>query len=60
MKNKQGKTEIRVKSFDYQPKKSELEEELYIDTTPEELARAVLRQVKVFEEDSNLQVFKRI
>lgn len=25
----------------------ELEEEVYIDTTPEELARAVLQQVKV-------------
>lgn len=60
MKNKEGKTEIRVKSFDCQSKKLELEEELYIDTTPEELARAVLRQVKVVEEDSNLQVFKRI
>lgn len=50
MKNKEEKPEVRVKSFDYQPKKSELKEEVYIDATPEELARAVLRQVKVVEE----------
>lgn len=52
MKNKEEKEKpvIRVKSFDYQPKKSEIEEEVYIDATPEELARAVLRQVKVVEE----------
>ncbi len=51
MKYKEDKTEVRVKSFDYQPKKSELEEEFYIDATPEELARAVLRQVNVVEEE---------
>ena len=49
MKNKEEPV-IRVKSFDYQPKKSELEEKVYINATPEELARAVLRQVKVIEE----------
>lgn len=50
MKNKEEKLIIRVKSFDYQPKKSELEEEVYIDATPEALARAVLKKVKVIEE----------
>lgn len=53
MKNKEDKPEVRVKSFVYQPKKSELEEEFCIDTSPEELARAVLRQVNTIEEDSN-------
>ncbi len=53
MKSKEDKPEVRVKLFDYQPKKLELEEEFFIDAPPGELARAVLRQVKVAEEDSN-------
>ena len=31
----------------YQPSKAELEEEIHIDATPEELARALGRQVTV-------------
>ena len=38
---------VRLKSSSYQPSKPELEEDVTIDTTPERLARAVLRQVRV-------------
>ena len=42
---------IRIKSSRYQPSKAELEEEIHIDATPEELAKAVLKQVKIVRED---------
>lgn len=45
----QSKPVVRVKSNRYQPSKAELEEPIYIDATPEELARAVVRAVKVVE-----------
>ena len=38
---------IRVKPHTYQPTRAELREDVSIDATPEELARAVLRPVKV-------------
>lgn len=41
---------VRIKSSRYQPSKAELEEEIHIDATPEELARAVLKQVKIERE----------
>ena len=39
--------EVRVRPQSYQPTKAELDEAFRIDATPEELADAVLRQVKV-------------
>ena len=38
---------VRIKPSNYQPTKAELEEDVRIDATPEELARAVLRRVRV-------------
>ena len=38
---------VRVKPSTYQPTRAELREDVSIDVTPEELARAVLRPVKV-------------
>ena len=41
---KRGKVELP--RSDYQPSKAELEEDLRIDTDPETLAKAVLRDVR--------------
>ena len=40
----------RVKPRSYQPTRAELEEPIRIDVTPEELALAVLRPVRVIED----------
>ena len=42
---------VRLKSNRYQPSKAELNEEIQIDATPEELARAVLRDVNIEREE---------
>lgn len=42
---------LKLKSSRYQPSKAELEEEIRIDATPEELARAVLRDVNIEREE---------
>ena len=44
------KTEVRIKPRSCQPNKAELEEDVGIDATPFELARAVLTQVKVVQD----------
>ena len=41
---------LRVRPYSYQPKKKELEEDVRIEATPEELARAILRPVTVVED----------
>jgi len=41
---------VRVKPWAYQPTRAEMEEPLKIDATPEELALAVLRPVRVVED----------
>ncbi len=41
---------VCVKPYSYQPKKAEREEPVKIEATPNELARAVLRPVKVIED----------
>ena len=41
---------VRVKPHAYQPKKAEMEEEFTIDATPEELAAAILRPVRIVED----------
>ena len=44
---------VRLKRFGHQPTKAELEEDVSIDATPEELARAVLTPVRVeYAEDA--------
>lgn len=42
---------VHLKSNRYQPSKAELEEEILIDTTPEELAKALGRKVRIKYED---------
>ena len=41
---------LRVKPRSYQPKNAELEADVSIDTTPDELAEAVLRPVRLVED----------
>jgi len=50
MTETQDRPEVRVKPRSYQPTKAELEEELHINATPEEVIRAAFRQVKVVED----------
>lgn len=45
-----ARPEVRVKPHSYQPSKAELEADVSIDATPEQLARAVLRPVKIVED----------
>ena len=42
--------EVLVKPHSYQPRKAEMDEPVKIDATPEQLARAVLRPVKITED----------
>ena len=46
------KPTVRVQPATYQPSKAELEEDVSIDTTPEELARVALQLVKVVGESN--------
>ncbi|MCY3998558.1 MAG: hypothetical protein OXC92_05175 [Flavobacteriaceae bacterium] len=39
----------KIKPYDYQPNKKELEEDVRIDTSPEELIRRVLRPLPGFK-----------
>ena len=51
----EDKPTVRVHPATYQPSKAELEEDVSIDTTPEELARVALQSmtVKIMEEDES-------
>jgi len=49
MKQNSEKPVVEVKSHKYQPSKDELELDVSIPTTPENLAKSVLRQVTVKE-----------
>lgn len=42
---------VRLKKSSYQPSKAELEEEVRIDATPEELAKALGRKVNIMWEE---------
>ena len=44
---KETRPDLRIRSPKYQPNKAELEEDMRINATPEELAKAALRQVNV-------------
>ena len=41
------KHEVRLKPFSYQPSKAELEEDMSVDATPEEVRAALMRPVIV-------------
>ena len=47
MAKKQEKPVVRIKPATYQPTKAELEEDMSIDTTPENLAKVALRLVTI-------------
>lgn len=47
---KPERPEVRVKPHDYQPSKAELDEPVKIDAAPGELARALLRRVRIVED----------
>ena len=49
--DKEGKTKktVKVLPYKYQPTKAELEEDLSIPTTPENLAKAVVADVRLQE-----------
>ena len=42
-----NKPVIEIEHSSYQPSKAELEEEVYLNTTPDELGRIVMRDVAV-------------
>ena len=42
-----NKPVIEIEHSSYQPSKAELEEEVYLNTTPDELGKAVMRDVTV-------------
>ena len=44
---------VRLKRSGHQPTKAEMEEDIGIDATPEELARAVLTPVNIEYEDED-------
>ena len=50
MTDTNGRPEIRVKPYDYQPTKAEREESVHIDATPEDVIRAAFQQVRVVED----------
>ncbi len=41
---------VRIKPSEYQPNKAELEEDVRIDATPDELAETILRPAKIVED----------
>ena len=46
-RNKREKPDVLLRPIHYQPSKDELEEDMSIDTTPEELAKGALRPVNI-------------
>ena len=48
----QDRTMVHVRPFSYQPSKAELEEDVSIDATPDELAEAVLRPVRMVGDEN--------
>ena len=44
---RKNKSVVKLAHSSYQPSKAELEEDVSIDATPEDIARAVLRPVQV-------------
>ena len=52
METIKDKPAVRLKPSSYQPSKAEMEEDIGIDTTPEDLLRAVVSDVRI-EYDEN-------
>ena len=46
-KPKQGRRTVKIADPSYQPSKAELNEDMRVDASPEDIARAVGRQVEV-------------
>ena len=46
-KSQRAKPVVEVEPYSYQPSRAELREDMSIPTTPEELAKAVVRDVEV-------------
>ena len=44
------KPEVRIRPAGYQPTKGELEREIFIDASPEDIIRASFRQVRTVED----------
>ena len=53
MKQQEQKPVDNVRPYSYQPSKAELEEIIQIDATPDEIVRALFRQVHVAEDSSS-------
>ena len=49
-KRNDGRPIVRVRPHGHQPGKAELEEMVKIETTPDELAKAVLRPAKIVKD----------
>ena len=45
-----NRPEVRLKPSDYQPSKSEIEDDVRIDASPKDVIRAAFQQVKVTED----------
>ena len=46
----QEKPEVRIRPNSYQPTKTEIEQEIFIDASPEDIIRAAFRQVRIVED----------
>ena len=60
MEKKSAKPVVRVKHPSYQPSKAELNEDMRIDASPEDIARAVGRQVEVRHVDAQRNTALRL
>ena len=45
-----ARAEVRVRPFNYQPSKRELEEDVQVDASPEEVRAALMRSVMIKED----------
>ena len=46
-KTKPDRATVRVKPYSYQPSKAELDADVTLDATPDQLARAILQDVTI-------------
>ena len=52
MNHQQTRPEVRLKPSRYQPSKAQLDEDVRIETTPEDLIRAAFQPVRVVEDQN--------
>ncbi len=50
-----SKPELRLKPTTYQPGKAEMQDDVRINATPDELAESVLKPVKLIRDDARKQ-----